>query len=134
MQFQKIKPPKNYEFHFAKITTQTPIYEDVINLLKNEKTQNNEILSINLTPKKFIDKTLNFTKSDYEELFNKIQKYGKFYLEEREVAQGIVYPQENINKKSLEILGNNFYLGQGIQKLTNEEVENLNLLKNEKIL
>ncbi|WP_157046486.1 hypothetical protein, partial [Campylobacter coli] len=36
MQFQKIKPPKNYEFHFAKITTQTPIYEDVINLLKNE--------------------------------------------------------------------------------------------------
>lgn len=134
MQFQKIKPPKNYELHFAKITTQTPIYEDVINLLKNEKTQNNEILSINLTPKKFIDKTLNFTKSDYEELFNKIQKYGKFYLEEREVAQGIVYPQENINKKSLEILGNNFYLGQGIQKLTNEEVENLNLLKNEKIL
>ncbi|CAH0033877.1 class I SAM-dependent DNA methyltransferase [Campylobacter jejuni] len=90
MQFQKIKPPKNYEFYFAKITTQTPIYEDVINLLKNEKTQNNEILSINLTPKKFIDKTLNFTKSDYEELFNKIQKYGKFYLEESEVAQGIV--------------------------------------------
>ncbi|EHJ7838239.1 Eco57I restriction-modification methylase domain-containing protein [Campylobacter coli] len=90
MQFQKTKPPKNYEFHFAKITTQTPIYEDVINLLKNEKTQNNEILKINLTPKKFIDKTLNFTKSDYEELFNKIQKYGKFYLEESEVAQGIV--------------------------------------------
>ncbi|EPS2691746.1 DUF7149 domain-containing protein [Campylobacter jejuni] len=134
MQFQKIKSPKNYEFHFAKITTQTPIYEDALSLLKNEKTQNNEILKINLTPKKFIDKTLNFTKSDYEELFNKIQKYGKFYLEEREVAQGIVYPQENINKKSLEILGNNFYLGQGIQKLTNEEVENLNLLKNEKIL
>ncbi|EAI1578309.1 class I SAM-dependent DNA methyltransferase, partial [Campylobacter coli] len=126
MSFQKTKPPKNYEFHFAKITTQTPIYEDALSLLKNEKTQNNEILKINLTPKKFIDKTLNFTKSDYEELFNKIQKYGKFYLEEREVAQGIVYPQENINKKSLEILGNNFYLGQGIQKLTNEEVENLN--------
>ncbi|EKH9409493.1 class I SAM-dependent DNA methyltransferase, partial [Campylobacter jejuni] len=40
MSFQKTKPPKNYEFHFAKITTQTPIYEDVINLLKNEKTQN----------------------------------------------------------------------------------------------
>ncbi|EJQ5729450.1 class I SAM-dependent DNA methyltransferase [Campylobacter coli] len=90
MQFQKIKPPKNYEFHFAKITTQTPIYEDALSLLKNEKTQNNEILKINLTPKKFIDKTLNFTKSDYEELFNKIQKYGKFYLEESEVAQGIV--------------------------------------------
>ncbi|EDJ8793929.1 class I SAM-dependent DNA methyltransferase, partial [Campylobacter coli] len=63
MSFQKTKPPKNYEFHFAKITTQTPIYEDALSLLKNEKTQNNEILKINLTPKKFIDKTLNFTKS-----------------------------------------------------------------------
>ncbi|EGW7202680.1 class I SAM-dependent DNA methyltransferase, partial [Campylobacter coli] len=47
MQFQKIKPPKNYEIHFSKITTQTPIYDDAINLLKNEKTQNNEILKIN---------------------------------------------------------------------------------------
>ncbi|EAH7176832.1 class I SAM-dependent DNA methyltransferase [Campylobacter coli] len=134
MQFQKIKPPKNYEFHFAKITTQTPIYEDALSLLKNEKTQNNEILSINLVPKKFIDKTLNFTKSDYEELFNKIQKYGKFYLEEKEVAQGIVYPQENVNKKSLEILGTKFYIGQGIQKLTSEELEQLNLLEHEKSL
>ncbi|EAK6808050.1 class I SAM-dependent DNA methyltransferase, partial [Campylobacter coli] len=34
MSFQKIKPPKNYEFHFAKITTQTPIYEDALSLLK----------------------------------------------------------------------------------------------------
>ncbi|EAL3549346.1 class I SAM-dependent DNA methyltransferase, partial [Campylobacter coli] len=49
MSFQKTKPPKNYEFHFAKITTQTPIYEDALSLLKNEKTQNNEILKINLT-------------------------------------------------------------------------------------
>lgn len=134
MQFQKTKPPKNYEFHFAKITNQTPIYEDALSLLKNEKNQNNEILSINLVPKKFIDKTLNFTKSDYEELFNKIQKYGKFYLEEREVAQGIVYPQENVNKKSLEILGTKFYIGQGIQKLTSEELEQLNLLEHEKSL
>ncbi|MGH2268199.1 DUF7149 domain-containing protein [Campylobacter taeniopygiae] len=134
MQFQKIKPPKNYEFHFAKITTQTPIYEDAITLLNNEKTQNNEILNINLTPKKFIDKTLNFTKSDYEGLFEKIQKYGKFYLEEREVAQGIVYPQENVNKKSLEILGKNFYIGQGIQKLTNDERKKINLLECEKKL
>ncbi|ECY0969981.1 class I SAM-dependent DNA methyltransferase, partial [Campylobacter coli] len=30
MSFQKTKPPKNYEFHFAKITTQTPIYEDAL--------------------------------------------------------------------------------------------------------
>ncbi|CAH0037583.1 class I SAM-dependent DNA methyltransferase [Campylobacter coli] len=116
MQFQKIKPPKNYEFHFAKITTQTPIYEDVINLLKNEKTQNNEILSINLTPKKFIDKTLNFTKSDYEELFNKIQKYGKFYLEESEVAQGIVPNPDIITKRNIsdEMVSKGIKVGDGV--------------------
>lgn len=116
MSFQKIKPPKNYEFHFAKITTQTPIYEDALSLLKNEKTQNNEILSINLTPKKFIDKTLNFTKSDYEELFNKIQKYGKFYLEEREVAQGIVPNPDIITKRNIsdEMVSKGIKVGDGV--------------------
>ncbi|ECQ5672875.1 class I SAM-dependent DNA methyltransferase [Campylobacter jejuni] len=129
MQFQKIKPPKNYEFHFAKITTQTPIYEDVINLLKNEKTQNNEILSINLTPKKFIDKTLNFTKSDYEELFNKIQKYGKFYLEEKEVANGIHPHYDFINNRINSNHNFAFKIGQGIFGLSEEEKEKLKLTK-----
>ncbi|EIU8167053.1 Eco57I restriction-modification methylase domain-containing protein [Campylobacter coli] len=129
MSFQKIKPPKNYEFHFAKITTQTPIYEDVINLLKNEKTQNNEILKINLTPKKFIDKTLNFTKSDYEELFNKIQKYGKFYLEEKEVANGIHPHYDFINNRINSNHNFAFKIGQGIFGLSEEEKEKLKLTK-----
>ncbi|ENP7041877.1 Eco57I restriction-modification methylase domain-containing protein [Campylobacter coli] len=129
MQFQKIKPPKNYEFHFAKITTQTPIYEDALSLLKNEKTQNNEILSINLTPKKFIDKTLNFTKSDYEELFNKIQKYGKFYLEEKEVANGIHPHYDFINNRINSNHNFAFKIGQGIFGLSEEEKEKLKLTK-----
>ncbi|ECC1904970.1 class I SAM-dependent DNA methyltransferase [Campylobacter jejuni] len=129
MQFQKIKPPKNYEFHFSKITTQTPIYEDVINLLKNEKTQNNEILKINLTPKKFIDKTLNCTKSDYEELFNKIQKYGKFYLEEKEVANGIHPHYDFINNRINSNHNFAFKIEQGIFGLSEEEKEKLKLTK-----
>ncbi|EOH5633224.1 Eco57I restriction-modification methylase domain-containing protein [Campylobacter coli] len=129
MSFQKTKPPKNYEFHFAKITTQTPIYEDALSLLKNEKTQNNEILSINLTPKKFIDKTLNFTKSDYEELFNKIQKYGKFYLEEKEVANGIHPHYDFINNRINSNHNFAFKIGQGIFGLSEEEKEKLKLTK-----
>ncbi|EKJ3008230.1 class I SAM-dependent DNA methyltransferase [Campylobacter jejuni] len=129
MQFQKIKPPKNYEFHFSKITTQTPIYEDALSLLKNEKTQNNEILSINLTPKKFIDKTLNFTKSDYEELFNKIQKYGKFYLEEKEVANGIHPHYDFINNRINSNHNFAFKIEQGIFGLSEEEKEKLKLTK-----
>ncbi|EAJ3700113.1 class I SAM-dependent DNA methyltransferase [Campylobacter coli] len=129
MSFQKTKPPKNYEFHFAKITTQTPIYEDALSLLKNEKTQNNEILKINLTPKKFIDKTLNFTKSDYEELFNKIQKYGKFYLEEKEVANGIHPHYDFINNRINSNHNFAFKIGQGIFGLSEEEKEKLKLTK-----
>ncbi|MBZ7942262.1 DUF7149 domain-containing protein [Campylobacter molothri] len=127
MQFQKIKPSKNYEFHFAKITTQTPIYKDAITLLNNEKTQNNEILNINLTPKKFIDKTLNFTKSDYEGLFEKIQKYGKFYLEEREVANGIHPHYDFINNRINSHHNFSFKVGQGIFGLSQEEKEKLRL-------
>lgn len=134
MQFQKTKPPKNYKFHFAKITTKTPTYEDLQDILNNKESKNNEILEINFSPKDFIGKTLNFTKNDYEEIFNKIQKYGNFYLKESEVAQGIVYPQENVNKKSLGILGEGFCIGQGIQKLTKEELKQLQLLEFEKSL
>ncbi|MCL9820317.1 Eco57I restriction-modification methylase domain-containing protein [Helicobacter sp. 14348-15] len=134
MQFQKTKPPKKYKFHFAKITSPKPTYEDLQDILNNRESPNNEILEINFSPKDFIDKTLNFTKNDYEELFNKIQQYGNFHFEENEVAQGIVYPQENVNKKSLEILGKGFYIGQGIQKLTEDELNQLQLLEFEKNL
>ena len=134
MQFQKTKPPKKYKFHFAKITSPKPTYEDLQDILNNKESLNNEILEINFSPKDFIDKTLNFTKNDYEELFNKIQQYGNFHFKENEVAQGIVYPQENVNKKSLEILGKGFYIGQGIQKLTEDELNQLQLLEFEKNL
>ncbi|EAV9587792.1 class I SAM-dependent DNA methyltransferase, partial [Campylobacter coli] len=63
-----------------------------------------------------IDKTLNFTKSDYEELFNKIQKYGKFYLEEREVAQGIVPNPDIITKRNIsdEMVSKGIKVGDGV--------------------
>ncbi|EAK5605945.1 class I SAM-dependent DNA methyltransferase, partial [Campylobacter coli] len=75
------------------------------------------------------DKTLNFTKSDYEELFNKIQKYGKFYLEEKEVANGIHPHYDFINNRINSNHNFAFKIGQGIFGLSEEEKEKLKLTK-----
>ncbi|EAI8624132.1 class I SAM-dependent DNA methyltransferase [Campylobacter lari] len=129
MQFQKTKPPKNYEFNFAKLTTQSPSYEDVLDILENTKSPNNEILNINFKPKNFIDKTLNFIKNDYEEIFEKIQKYGKFYLDDKEVANGIHPHYDFVNNRINSNHNFVFKIGQGIFGLSEEEKEKLKLTK-----
>lgn len=129
MQFQKTKPPKNYEFNFAKLTTQSPSYEDVLDILENTKSPNNEILNINFKPKNFIYKTLNFIKNDYEEIFEKIQKYGKFYLDDKEVANGIHPHYDFVNNRINSNHNFVFKIGQGIFGLSEEEKEKLKLTK-----
>ncbi|OCX42733.1 restriction endonuclease [Campylobacter ornithocola] len=129
MQFQKTKPPKNYEFNFAKLTTQSPSYEDVLDILENTKSPNNEILNINFKPKNFIYKTLNFIKNDYEEIFEKIQKYGKFYLDDKEIANGIHPHYDFVNNRINSNHNFVFKIGQGIFGLSEEEKEKLKLTK-----
>ena len=135
MEFKKKKPTQNYDFLFSKISNLKPTYKHALMLLEKIEFEDNITLyNIDFTPEKFIDKTLNFNKNSYDDILNKIESIKNFNLNEKEIAQGIVYPQENVNKKSLEILGKNFYIGQGIQKLTNEEIKKLKLLEREKNL
>ncbi len=52
---------------------------------------------------------------------NKIKTCGNMILQENEVFQGIVVPQENLNKKNLKILGNGHKLNEGIFVLDENE-------------
>ncbi|AJC84367.1 type IIS restriction/modification enzyme [Campylobacter peloridis] len=130
MEFKKTKPPKNYNFHYAKITTKEPNFKDAIAILNNENSQNNEIFDINFAPKNFIGKTLNFAKNDYDGLFEKIQKCGKFYLDEKEVAQGIVPNPDVVTKKNInnEMISKGIKIGDGVFVI---EKNSLNVPKNE---
>lgn len=125
MRFKKLDSPKQYSFDYRKIIATKPNDTHRIALLQKVKYEGNLYLDARIEKKELIDKNLTFTA--FDSIFKSILNNANAFLTEDEVAQGIVYPQENINKKSLAKLGNNFQIGQGIQKLSNHEKDNLKL-------
>ncbi len=82
---------------------------------------------------KFIDKTFNFTNSDIDVILDKIEKKGAFKLNSDEVAQGIVAPQDFVNKHSHSVLNNSeIKINDGIFVLNEVEFQNLKLSEFEK--
>ncbi|MBU1355093.1 MAG: N-6 DNA methylase [Candidatus Edwardsbacteria bacterium] len=135
--FQKGKPKKRYQTCYAKIVDKN-IGEGAVNLLlqSNLKAGNSGITKFNATinPRQLIDKNIVFSNQTNDEILNKIEAKKNFELTEKEVAQGIVYPQDFLNKANQIKLGANFIVGEGIFGLTNKEKENLHLTKEEKSL
>ena len=82
-----------------------------------------------------IDNTIVFLDNDIKSILNKIEEKKNFLLDEKEeIAQGIVTPNDSVNKKSLEILGKNYKLNDGIFNLTTKELEYFNLNQNELVI
>ena len=78
---------------------------------------------------------LTFSESSFEVLLDKIAAKRNFTLDEKkEVAQGIVPPQDFLNAKGRALLGGNFSVGQGVFNLSHEEMRALKLNKAEQTL
>lgn len=73
---------------------------------------------------KYLNKLLTF--SHYEDIFDKISN-GKVYLQDKEIAQGIVFPQDFLNKKSAETMGHGYLAGDCVFGLTTKKIEELRL-------
>jgi adenine-specific DNA-methyltransferase len=67
---------------------------------------------------------LNFRKD--ETILNKLSK-DKIFLDSKELAQGIVFPQDSLNRKNSEKLGDIYPVGSGIFVLTESEKRHLKL-------
>jgi len=135
--FKKGKPRKNYHTVYTKITDKN-IGEDAVNILlqSNLKSGNNGITKFiaTINSQQLLGKNIVFSNQTNDEILNKIEAKKNFELAEKEVAQGIVYPQDFLNKANQIKLGVNFIVGEGIFGLTNKEKENLHLTKEEKSL
>ena len=71
---------------------------------------------------------LTFSASSAARLLEKIEKKRNFVLDERrEVAQGIVAPQDTLNAAGSKKLRDKFPVGTGIFNLTTSEKESLKL-------
>lgn len=124
-----------YEFDFRLIESNDASLKDSINMLAGLPSQKYTIASPNFERALYDSKNFVFNTSANEMLLRKIKEKQNFELDARkEVAQGIVAPQDFLNKKNKSILGEDFKEGQGIFNLTTEELNSLNLTDGEKSL
>ena len=129
MIFRRNEIADNYPFDYRVITDSTD-KSDMLSLLHKEegKTKYMEPTIIRLN---FKGKPLTF--SDNELIFDKIAE-KKTYLTNEEVAQGIVFPQDYLDKKGAQKLNGAYAIGTGIFGLSDEERNELTLNEKEKDL
>lgn len=117
------------EFIFSKIIGKKISEIDVRNYL-NEKIENDKIISyeVTLNHKDYINTTITFNDKSIENVLEKIFNRKTYNLTEKEVAQGIVAPQDFVNDKHLQILKNGaIKKNSGIFILNDDEKKNLKL-------
>lgn len=99
-----------------------------MDLLSKSENEHVEYLTPNIDSDNLIDKPIVFSNKVFEKILNVLKEKNNFILDGyKEVAQGIVYLQDFLNKKNKEILGNDFKVGQGIFVLSDEEKNQFHL-------
>lgn len=97
---------------------------DMIDLLNHAVTPKTYYATPTFNRQAFIDKFILFDSND---LFKKIAQ-GKVYFCKDEIAQGIVFPQDFLNKKGVENLNNVQYkVGDGVFGLSDEKYHSMDL-------
>ena len=82
---------ENYNLDFRKIINHKPSFADVLDLIKNNNSENNIISKPLYCKANKIDKTFSFNNNNLDELLDKIKNQQNFELDKKsEVAQGIV--------------------------------------------
>ena len=127
MLFEKNQTADNYELDY-RIMTEGATKEDMFALFNKQICRNTYIIQ-KFSRTKFANKV--FTFSESEVIFDKISE-NKVYLQDDEVAQGIVFPQDFLDKKGAVKLEDRFPIGSGIFGLSYDEKNKLNLTDNEK--
>lgn len=130
MLFQN-KIEANYSFNYMSMATKTPSLNDVLLLIQKNDSINVQNLTPNIKVDNLLNKTLTFNNNLDDAILAKMIAKSNFYCNEAEVAQGIVFPQDILNRKAVDILGGNFQIGDGVFSLKNNEKNSLNLSEDE---
>lgn len=135
MTFKKSLDLNLYTFDYRRLCGNSPELKDVISILNKDVNPKLEYINSVIKRDEFLNKTLTFNKSNIDQMLEKISSCTNFYLDpKKEVAQGIVCPQDCINKSSKKIIGSQYKIGDGIFVLSNAELKALNLSKKELLL
>jgi len=131
MIFERNKVVDNYSFDYRKLSGNTT-KNDSIDLLFRRENSKATYLNPIVKRKEIVNSLLTFNNNSDDFILDKIKRKGNYELDEKnEVAQGIVFPQDTLNKKNKLILGDSYKIGEGIFQLDNLEKSNLRLSTNE---
>jgi len=132
MLFRANKKVPEYTFDFRKITDTQVELDDVIQLFAGVHNGKAKMLTPTFNREQLKDRSFLFSEGGIDNILNNILNASNFQLDGKlEVAQGIIAPQDFVNKASYDELNGSAELNEGIFYLTDEEKENLNLSKDE---
>ena len=125
MLFNKDKVTDDYSFDYRRLTTNNATEKDAIELL--DGTSSNSVSFQPVVRRgNYINSSLTFSMNN--DIFTLLSSINdKIYLQRKEIAQGIVFPQDALNAKSQRLLGNQYRVGQGVSVLSDTEIEELDL-------
>jgi adenine-specific DNA-methyltransferase len=130
---EKENTNKTYTLEYLKLLNSGNKIENAISLLQRINHENNYFLKPKFDRESFNNTYILFGNKDVNAVLNKINKCRNFELDAKgEVAQGIVTPQDSVNKKSSNKL--KVPIGKGVFIISNDELNEINLDKNEKTL
>jgi len=117
-----------YDFDYRRLIGREPTQADAQALLEHSQSASCHYLTALFDRKRQSKAPFTFASGVVEALLRKIEERGNFKFDGRlEIAQGIVAPQDFLNKKGQAQLGPQFRVGQGIFVLSDEEKKRLRL-------
>lgn len=128
MNLQATKDNNEYDCIYSKLLDKEYPKNRIEDFLEKKQNQNFLTYKTHIIKSDLKDKNISFSEDKHFAILNKIENSKNFELDEKlEVAQGIVTPNDSVNKKSLKLLDGHSKIGEGIFILTSEEIEQLNL-------
>ncbi|MFC1515789.1 Eco57I restriction-modification methylase domain-containing protein [Thermodesulfobacteriota bacterium] len=131
MIFRNDSKNDGYNFDYRRLNGSNRVFNDALDLIELRENPYAEYLNPIVNKSNFMNRTLTFGSPQIEKITIKLKTEGTVNLNEKEVAQGIVCPQDYINKASQEKLNYSFDVGHGIFVIDNKEKQELNLSKKE---
>jgi hypothetical protein len=126
---------ESYSFDLRRCVSENPTISELNSILQGTPHSGVELLRPVFKRNDFKKKTFTFSNDESTEVLDRIAARANFLLDPRkEIAQGIVTPQDSLNKKTAEAIGGGAEVGEGVFILSNDELKSLGLSKVEKEL
>lgn len=122
---------KKYIVDYRKVDSDEFVKSNIEDILKLNESNKYVNESITFVPSDYIDEYIQFSYGTDGKLIEKIKQYGNFYLSKDDISQGIVMPQDKLNQKNSEILGEEFKKDDGIFVLTYKEKNSIDFNEKE---